>query len=87
VTPTIGILHEMPSFVPSPREVEEIIRVPLHHLFNPEIKSERHVQRADQPHMQFRAPVYRVRDDVEVWGATAMILAEFEHLLLNVSKT
>lgn len=62
-----------PSFQPDPREVSEVIEVPLRYLLRPETRR--------QEPWNFRGhrievPYFAV-DHHKVWGATAMMLSEF----------
>lgn len=64
---------QRPSFHADPREVAEILEVPLSHLLDP-------ATRVEEP-WDFRGhaihvPYYAV-DHHKVWGATAMMLSEF----------
>jgi len=77
IYPVVGVAAEPPSFRADPREVEEVIEVPLAALRHPgAIRSERHrvmgVWR-DIPYFGYEAH--------KIWGATAMVLAEFLELL------
>jgi len=72
VTPVVGTLLEVPPLTPNPREVEQILHLPLArllegHLFCEETRVHRGVETC--------IPQWRVHD-VPLWGATAMITAE-----------
>lgn len=79
VTPFIGTIPEMPNFVLSRDEVEEVILVPLNDLFDDKNKTSRLLYRHDQ---QIVAPGYKIGNHF-IWGATAMMIAELETLLKN----
>jgi len=83
VTPTIGYISFVQAFKPSEKEVQEIIQVPLNLLFDPVIKQQHKVRRSDQPETEMHTPVYKLNDDITIWGATAMIISELEQLLVN----
>lgn len=81
VTPTLGYLDHRPLFRPSEREVQEIIQLPLSVIFHPANKVTRAITRPGQQNVPFETPVYQLDEDLVIWGATAMILSELEHLL------
>jgi 8-oxo-dGTP pyrophosphatase MutT (NUDIX family) len=77
IYPTVAFLPGAPAFLPQPDEVAEVIEVPVRHLADP--RSRRREQRSvdgrtvDVPFFEF--------DERKIWGATAMVLAEFVALL------
>jgi len=77
VYPVVGAAAEAPSFTPDPGEVAGIIEVPLPHLLDPgSIRSERRFilgAERDVPYYGFGPHM--------IWGATAMVLAEFLEIL------
>jgi len=74
IHPFIGYMSERPAFRPAATEVAEIIEMPLRDLLDPAIKtSERWTLRGTE----IDVPFYRVGEHA-VWGATAIILSEFE---------
>jgi 8-oxo-dGTP pyrophosphatase MutT (NUDIX family) len=81
VTPTIGYIQHVQSFKPSEREVQEIIKVPLDLLFNPSVKDTHVVRRSDRNEEVMKTPVYKLNDEMVIWGATAMMISELENLL------
>ncbi len=77
VTPTVGYVTERPNFQCDPREVAELIEVPLSTLFDQGVvKREPWSLRG----MTVDVPFYQIGPH-KVWGATAMILSEFSMLL------
>jgi 8-oxo-dGTP pyrophosphatase MutT (NUDIX family) len=77
VTPTIGYVDRRPDFRCDPREVAELIEVPLTTLFDPMVvKREPWSLRG----MTVEVPFYQIGPH-KVWGATAMILSEFSMIL------
>lgn len=60
---------------PDEKEVQEIIQVPLEFLFHPKMKKEQEVK----PNLI--SPTYHLDQSIIVWGATAMLISELEHLL------
>ncbi len=78
IHPVVGALPERPVWQPDPREVAEILEVPLSHLLDDQYK-----QFGDWTLGSGRAarvPYYHLCGQT-VWGATAIILSEFEHRL------
>ena len=74
--PVVGIAAERPSFRVAQAEVERIIEAPLTHLRAPEtVRWEQRV-RERPPSVLMDVPYFDV-DGARVWGATAMVLAEF----------
>jgi 8-oxo-dGTP pyrophosphatase MutT (NUDIX family) len=71
--PRIGLAAERPAFLADSREVERIMEVALERLFDPgRIEVER--RRIEEDTVEI--PYFRVGRE-RVWGATAMVLAEF----------
>jgi 8-oxo-dGTP pyrophosphatase MutT (NUDIX family) len=71
--PVVGLCAGTPDLRPSPREVDRILEVPLIELLDP--ARLRIVERAHEG-LAYAVPYFDVCG-VEVWGATAMVLAEF----------
>lgn len=84
VTPTVGYIKNVRQFKASEREVQEIIQLPLELLFHQDIKSVREVIPSSKPNIPIQTPVYALADDLIVWGATAMMIAELEDLILSI---
>ncbi len=82
VTPTLALLKKDIRFIPSEKEVAEIIQVPLSLLFDEQVRSTEWVQRSDEKSALMETPVYRLHDDCIIWGATAMMIAELEVLCM-----
>jgi 8-oxo-dGTP pyrophosphatase MutT (NUDIX family) len=77
VTPTVGRVDYRPDFRGDPREVAELIEVPVAMLFDPAVvKAEPWTLRG----MQIEVPFFQIGPH-RVWGATAMILSEFKMIL------
>jgi 8-oxo-dGTP pyrophosphatase MutT (NUDIX family) len=81
VTPTLAIATKPLQFNASQQEVKHILEVPLAQLFSAESKHEQEVYRSDDNTLVMQAPVYRLKNDQVIWGATAMMLSELEVLL------
>jgi 8-oxo-dGTP pyrophosphatase MutT (NUDIX family) len=75
VHPFVGWVNggERPSFVPEPREVAEILEVPLLHLLDP---NTREVGPIPVRGATYTVPYYNANGH-KVWGATAIMLSEF----------
>ena len=73
VQPVIGSMPYRPELKPDIREVERIFVVSMSELSDPScIRKETFIEN----NKKFYAPYYKV-DDLQIWGATAMILSEF----------
>lgn len=70
VQPFVGLLRAMPEFICQPGEVDEVLIFPVNE-FARATDTFRH-----EPGSRARMPCYRFGEDI-VWGATAMIVAEF----------
>jgi 8-oxo-dGTP pyrophosphatase MutT (NUDIX family) len=71
--PIVAVNRIRPVLTPSDGEVARILEVGVDELLNPEhfVTTER-----DRDGFALTVPAFRVAD-VEIWGATAMVLAEF----------
>lgn len=78
--PIVAHAAERPAFHPDPREVAEVLEVPVWRLLEPDTLAEEvwYIRG-----IETRVPFYRVGSH-KVWGATAMVLAEFATLLETV---
>lgn len=75
VHPFVGYTPTRPIFTLQPDEVEQLIEIDLAQLFAPTTKSEFTFR--DTNGEEFLAPSYLI-DRRHLWGATAMMMAEFE---------
>jgi 8-oxo-dGTP pyrophosphatase MutT (NUDIX family) len=81
VHPFVGLLDTRPGYIPDSKEVDSVIDVPLKALLNPDnIMQKAWIIRGTE----VTVPYYRV-DDNEIWGATAMIMAEFLEVFSQVN--
>ncbi|MCG2634733.1 MAG: CoA pyrophosphatase [Gammaproteobacteria bacterium] len=81
IHPFVAVAERQPVFQPDPIEVAEIIQVPLGHLLHPDSRGE------SERDLRSWGPTLVPHIDAEghvIWGATAMILAEFLNLLEGV---
>jgi 8-oxo-dGTP pyrophosphatase MutT (NUDIX family) len=75
--PVVGLAPERPAMRPEPGEVERIIEAPVAQLLDP--RRHYRVTRV-RGGIEFEMPYFDLDGD-EVWGATAMVLAEFAAVL------
>ena len=75
--PIVATLDRPPVLRPADCEVARILEVPLSVLLDPTTIEQRPMERGNVP---FIAPAFVV-DEAIVWGATAMVLAEFLSLI------
>ncbi len=78
IFPFVGFTSQEPDFVPQESEVRSILEIPLKEVF-----SHRNKKRVDLTVRQNKlkdVPCYMLDDHI-LWGASAMILSEFEAVL------
>jgi 8-oxo-dGTP pyrophosphatase MutT (NUDIX family) len=75
--PIVGAIERRPQLTPSYGEVARILEISLDELLAPGCVVQTPRERDG---IAFTVPGFHV-DDVEIWGATAMVLAEFLSLL------
>jgi len=80
IHPIVGYLDFRPEFIPNIGEVEKIIEVSLGNLFSLENRLSKNIRLA---FFRIRAPYYKI-NKYHVWGATAMIMSEFNELVLGL---
>jgi len=73
IHPFVAYAPQRPTFHPDPREVAELLEVPLHLLLDPATRREEDWSWRGATR---RVPFYAV-GEYKVWGATAIVLAEF----------
>ena len=77
LNPFVGVVASPPVVVVEPREVERVIEVPVAALVDPA----RHCRTTrERDGIEIDMPYFDL-DGEQVWGATAMVLAEFAALL------
>lgn len=82
VNPFVAVLNESSfSYTVNTGEVKSIIELGLHDLKLPELVKQTYVE--PSPGLKLKTPYFDVEGKI-VWGATAMILNEFKHLLLKL---
>jgi len=77
VLPVIGYMKSKPEFKPDNSEVKYIHEISLKELFDPENISEKIITGENY---KVNAPYYSAGGNV-IWGATAMMLSEFNEIL------
>jgi 8-oxo-dGTP pyrophosphatase MutT (NUDIX family) len=84
--PVLGVASQRPAFTIAADEVERLIELPVSRLLDPDAVAWEERVRMIPPHGVMNVPYFEV-DGARVWGATAMILAEFGALLADSSLT
>lgn len=79
VHPFVGITNSRPHFVPQAKEVKDIIEVPYHWFFIPEVTTIGSLQLSTQLVLP-RVPQFNIAGRI-IWGATAMILSELKEII------
>ncbi len=77
IYPVVARMTEPPQFKPSPYEVAEVLEIPLDYLCDPKtVRREMWTLHG----MNVEVPFYIFKGH-KIWGATAMVLAEFVEIL------
>jgi len=79
IHPFVGFVDRVPEFHPDAHEVEEVIQISLMTLFD---KENRKIMTLHRPQGDITAPYYDASGH-RVWGATAMIISEFEKVFIS----
>ena len=83
--PVVGVTRERPKFTLAAHEVQRLIELPVAWLIETEaVGFEERVQPVP-PHEVQTVPYFDV-DGARIWGATAMVLAEFTALLESIPR-
>jgi 8-oxo-dGTP pyrophosphatase MutT (NUDIX family) len=80
--PVLGVAASRPTFTLESQEVERLIELPVSRLLEPDAVAWEERVRSLPPHGVMNVPYFDV-DGARVWGATAMVLAEFGALLAD----
>jgi 8-oxo-dGTP pyrophosphatase MutT (NUDIX family) len=80
VHPFVGYTPQHPTWQPDPNEVADIVETPIAAFFDDTLKKNQEIH-VDT--FTITAPYYDINGH-QVWGATAIILSEFEHRLRAV---
>ena len=78
VLPVLGFIDHRPSFVPDHREVDQVVLAQTDRIISQEALKRKNVEAANG--FKLNSPYFDV-DGKVVWGATAMMLSEFEAIL------
>ena len=81
--PVVGIVAQRPEFRIAFPEVERLIELPVAKLLDPGVVAHDRRLRQTPPHVMQTIPYFDI-DGARVWGATAMVLAEFAALLETI---
>ena len=80
IYPTVAFASEQPDFLLEPREVAEVIEVPLEHLIDSKnVQEEKRTIRS----VELIVPYFSFENH-KIWGATAMVLSEFVEIVTPV---
>lgn len=80
--PVVGVAESRPAFTLAAHEVERLIELPVARLLEPDAVAWEERVRSLPPYGVMNVPYFEV-DGARVWGATAMVLAEFGALLAD----
>ncbi len=78
VHPFLGYMNEIPEFILSVAEVKRVLLLPILSFLDQENISIEIFKSSNGTAVE--APIYRI-DDVTIWGATAMMIAEISSLI------
>ncbi len=81
VTPFLAFSTNNLTFVPDEKEVNSVIHIPLSEFNKNNFKQEKSVNLSNG--MKIKTPTYCYKN-FTIWGATAMMMSEFEHLLESI---
>jgi 8-oxo-dGTP pyrophosphatase MutT (NUDIX family) len=79
IHPFVGYMDRDPIFILQASEVQRVITYPLESLLDPLSKSRTSIKLSNGLHID-NVPFYKSEYGL-IWGATAMILSELEHIL------
>lgn len=83
ITPCIATIRSSVQFIPCTAEVEIVLEIPLAHFLEPTHRGQHVGQRGS---VHWRAPHF-AWEGHQIWGATAMILAELVAIVAEVAAT
>ena len=78
--PVLGLASQRPEFLVAEPEVERLVEVPIARLQDASCVQWEQRKRSLPPHDLMDVPYFDI-EDVQIWGATAMVLSEFLALL------
>lgn len=83
IHPMVFLLPKAPTYVPDAREVARVFDLNLSHLLREDILQRRDLN-LGSGFIRKNVPGFQIDDETFIWGATAMILSEFRHLLHSI---
>ena len=81
VHPFVYVLEELPPLTQDPREVKDVIHLPLAHLLDERNVVEGKIKTSYG--LPIKTPYFEF-DHFKIWGATAMMLSEMKQMLLKI---
>ena len=84
--PVVGVASKRPAFVVAEPEVERLIEMPLARLLDKDAVAWEERMRSLPPSVLMNVPYFAV-EGARVWGATAMVLAEFIAVLEDLKAS
>lgn len=82
VHPFVGFTTDAPKFLLQKSEVADLIEVPAYHFTDDANKGKADISVRE---LVIRdVPYYKIKDK-QLWGATAMIMSEWEHILRDIA--
>ncbi len=82
VLPVIGMTNSRPAFIPDQHEVSEIVEATIPELLDDAIVKHK-VLEVGENRFKLNTPYFDIKGKV-VWGATAVMLSEFKHILKEI---
>ena len=83
--PVVGVVEERPAFSIAASEVERLIEFPVARLMEPGAVGSEQRLRTPAPHVVQTVPFFD-GDGARIWGATAMVLAEFAAIVNDLEE-
>jgi len=83
--PVVGVVQERPAFSIAAFEVERLIEFPIARLMEPDAAATEQRVRPAAPHDLQIVPYFDA-DGARIWGATAMVLAEFAAIVHDLEE-
>ena len=84
VHPFIAAIQNKPTFIIAPIEVKRIIEIPLFEFLKHDVIKEKVFTNSKS--VPVNAPFYAI-NELEIWGATAMIISELTYVLKDILKS
>lgn len=84
VYPYVGWVAGAPEFKPDPREVKELVEIPIQHFLNEDSRRKETIRTTKYELHDVPSFVY---GDYIIWGATAIILSEFSVVINDIFQS